>query len=91
MIPTPTPAQTIVLFFGVLTFLILMFLPAIIELKKPKDPGPRIIKDYVALYNLDALLNPVESADCVEKEPKFEELILREVSAILAVLPSLES
>ncbi|MDW8023127.1 MAG: hypothetical protein RMJ15_05265 [Nitrososphaerota archaeon] len=33
----------IMISIGVLTFILVMFLPAIIELKKPKDPGPRMI------------------------------------------------
>ncbi|MBX5321012.1 MAG: hypothetical protein QHH12_03565 [Candidatus Bathyarchaeota archaeon] len=88
MVPTPTPDSVIMLFFGVLTFIILMLLPAIIELKKPKDPGPRIIKDLIVLCDLDMEINSIIDKD--GEEPKLDKLILKEVSAILAVLPSLE-
>jgi len=75
------------MFLGVLLFIILMFLPSIIELKKPEDPGPRIIGDYnfVYLYDLD-VKKPYGEIDS-----KTGVLILREVTAVLTFLPDLES
>jgi hypothetical protein len=62
-----------------------------VELKKPKDPGPRIIRDHTVWYDIDFGVKPLENEGDLEKELKFGRLISREVSAILAVLPSLES
>ena len=38
---------------------ILFFLPAIIELKRPKDAGPRLIKDNPAKVTLSILKIPI--------------------------------
>jgi hypothetical protein len=78
------------LFFGVLAFIIFMLLPAMIELKKPKDPGPRIIIDHKVLHDIDFGVKSLENERDLEGELKFDRLISKEVSAILAVLPSLE-
>ena len=50
------------LFFSGLTATIcgsisLMFLPAIMELKKPRDAGPRVIDAYTEKIGLNALTN----------------------------------
>ncbi|MGQ9538345.1 MAG: hypothetical protein ACUVTE_01990 [Candidatus Bathycorpusculaceae bacterium] len=88
MVPNPTPDSVITLFLGVLTFILIVLLPAIIELKKPKDPGPRIIKDPAVSYDLEMRINYI--IDEYGEEPKLNRSILKELSAILAVLPSLE-
>lgn len=80
MVPNPTPDSVITLFLGVLTFIVIMLLPAIIELKKPKDPA--------VLYDLDMRINYI--IDEYGEEPKLNRSILKELSAILAILPSLE-
>lgn len=93
MFPTPTPTSTLMtLFLGILTFIILMLLPSFVELKRPKDPGPRIIKDhgYATLHDLE---DPTSFA---RNESRFETLrvdnsVLKEIAAILAALPSLEA
>ncbi|MEM1588876.1 MAG: hypothetical protein QW175_00465 [Candidatus Bathyarchaeia archaeon] len=57
MVPTPTiNLRLMLLFLSILTFIFITLLPSIIELKKPRDPGPRIIKDYdyVMLHDLEA-------------------------------------
>jgi hypothetical protein len=45
MIPNSTIASFILLVFGVSAAFIMMLLPALYELKKPRDAGPRIIMD----------------------------------------------
>lgn len=75
----PTPTSTLTLFIGILSFITIMLLPAIIELKKPKDPGPKTIEDFPKLYDLD-----------VKVDLKIEEATLRKVSSVLAFLPNLE-
>lgn len=86
MAPIPI-LSSIMIFLGILFFIILMFLPSIIELKKPRDPGPRIIRDYdlVYLHDLDV------KKPYGENDSKAGASILREVTAILAFLPDLES
>jgi len=45
----PNPISTLYLFIllilALCAFIILLFLPSIIELKRPKDPGPRKIAE----------------------------------------------
>jgi len=69
-------------FFGILFFFILTFLPSIIELKKPKDPGPRIIVEYDHIY-----LSDLEGGN----ELKAKVSILEGIMAILTFLPDIES
>ncbi|MGQ9459875.1 MAG: hypothetical protein ACUVRA_01400 [Candidatus Bathyarchaeaceae archaeon] len=38
--PIPTPYFFLLLTLVLCAFIILLFLPALIELKRPKDPGP---------------------------------------------------
>ncbi|MEM2688962.1 MAG: hypothetical protein QXR01_03860 [Candidatus Bathyarchaeia archaeon] len=73
-------------FFGVLLFIVFTFLPSIIELKRPKDPGPRVIKEYdlISLHDLD--MKKVWE----ENEVKVNLSAFKEVGAILAFLPDLE-
>lgn len=84
---TPNPISIMTVFFGILFLIILMLLPSIIELKKPKDPGPKIIRDYdfIYLHDLD------EKKAYGEDELKANTLILGDVMAFLALLPDLES
>ena len=44
---------------AIVMVILLFFLPAIIELKRPKDAGPRIIKDYSAKITLETLNVPM--------------------------------
>lgn len=87
MIPNPNLISIITAFFGILFFIILALLPSIIELKRPEDHGPKIIRDYdfAHLHDLD-----IKRAHG-ENEPKVNSSILREVTAILAFLPDIES
>lgn len=87
MIPNPNPLFEIALFFGILFFIILTFLPSIIELKKPKDPGPRIIREYDIVYIHDLDLKKTYEED----ELKVNTLIFRDAMAFLTFLPDLES
>jgi len=69
-----------------LFFLILTFLPSIVELKKPKDPEPRIIVEYDHIY-----LSDLENRKSEDGELKANVSILGEIMAILTFLPDLES
>lgn len=93
-VPTPTiNLRLMLLFLSILTFIFIMLLPSIIELKKPRDPGPRMIKDYnyVTLHDLEAEFIFVKNEHYPEEALKADRSIFGEVMAILAVLPNLES
>jgi len=72
------------LILGVFTFILIMLLPAFLELKKPRDAGPRIIMDnIVAIPQLKTIV----------EEEKFvlDHALYRKIAEILAVLPNLEA
>jgi hypothetical protein len=72
----------VMMIFGASTFILIMFLPALLELKKPKDAGPRRIMEEVVVYQHS------ERIDSMEVE--FDRNIVRKVSEIISVLPNLE-
>ncbi|MEM3703403.1 MAG: hypothetical protein QXX79_03150 [Candidatus Bathyarchaeia archaeon] len=90
MIPTSTLTSIIPLSLAVLTFIIVMLLPALIELKKPKDAGPRImLEEAVYLQILNASLNiPLLDGD---DEVELNQKIIERMVKVLAVLPRLEA
>jgi hypothetical protein len=48
--------------------IVLFFLPALIELKKPKDAGPRLIKDVTTKIRISSLKVIITD---IEEEQKF--------------------
>lgn len=86
MIPNLNLISMIMAFFGILFFIILALLPSIIELKKPEDHGPKIIRDYDLAYLHDLDIKRTNG----ENEPANSPLF-REVAAILTLLPDIES
>jgi len=82
MIPASALTSAIMLFFGVITFIIIMLLPAIIELKKPRDAGPKMLENN-AQYEISLLAN-------IESDIKFDWTIIKRVAEIIAILPNLE-
>ena len=81
---TPTLISLLILFFGVFIFIVIMLLPTIIELKKPKDAGPRILENYNAQFTINLVMN-MENDNIV-----FDPAIVKKVAEIIAILPSLE-
>jgi hypothetical protein len=82
MVPASALTSAIMLFFGVITFIIIMLLPAIIEIKKPRDAGPKILEDN-AQNEISLLVN-------IESDIKFDWTIIKRVAEIIAILPNLE-
>ena len=81
MLPNPSPTF-IMLLLGTLVFILIMFLPALLELKKPRDAGPRMINDYSFSANF-----PI--ANLEEKQGLDQTLVTKIIDAI-SVLPNLE-
>lgn len=82
MVPASALTSAVMLFFGVITFIIIMLLPALMELKKPKDAGPKILENGEQ-HGINLLVN-------IEGEAKFDWVTVRRVAEIIAFLPSLE-
>jgi hypothetical protein len=75
------------LILGVSTFIFIMLLPALLELKRPKDAGPRMIAD-------DATFTQPKITDIsivnVEEEQRFDQILIKRIADAIAVLPNLE-
>jgi uncharacterized membrane protein len=68
--------------------LIIMFLPAFLELKKPKDEGPRMIMGNIP--ELKVYITRFIPITNMEEEQKFDSSLIQTMAKIIAVLPSLE-
>jgi len=89
MLPNPTLTTLILLTMGVSTLIFIMLLPAILELKKPKDAGPRIIIDYA--FDMQTLWKEVMPVLDVEEERILDKMIVKKIVEVISVLPNLEA
>jgi hypothetical protein len=69
--------------------ILIMFLPAFIELKKPKDAGPRRITAEIPEVNL-YITRFIPIAN-IEDEQIFDSSLIQTIANFIAVLPSLEA
>ena len=88
MILSPTLTTFIILLFGVITFVLTMFLPALLELKKPRDAGPRIITENSPTWKMWNQLS-ISIADM--EENVLKQAFTGEITNVLSVLPNLET
>lgn len=86
MIPNPIPTF-VWLTIGVLTFLFIMLLPSLIELKKPKDAGPKLIADYT--FDIRSKTRDILMID-TEEEQGFDQTFIKKVVDIISFLPNIE-
>jgi hypothetical protein len=87
MIPNLTSIIAI-LILGTVTLILIMLLPALLELKKPKDGGPRMIMDNISEVQIQIMrMIPIAS---IEDEQKFDSALIQPLAKIIAILPSLE-
>jgi hypothetical protein len=68
--------------------ILLMFLPAIIELKKPKDAGPRLIIENFAKIGLSTLKIQIIN---IEDDWKLDIQSTMKIASFLHVIPNLEA
>jgi len=87
MVPNLTPTTFIMLIFGVSTFIFIMLLPALLELKRPKDAGPRMIMDHSVVVQPDIRSMLMVN---VEEERGFDQILVEKIADVIAVLPNLE-
>lgn len=80
----PNPMTFIVLFLGVSTFILIMLLPAFLELKKPRDAGPRTIMNNIILI-------PQFSVIMEDEKIVLDQALRQKVASIIAFLPNLEA
>jgi hypothetical protein len=82
MISNLTPIIA-VLTFVIPVLIFIMLLPAIHELKKPKDEGPRTTMGDTPETQI-RIVN-------IESEQKFDSAVTQQLANIMAVLPNLEA
>lgn len=87
MIPNPIPTF-ILLTLGVLTFLFIMLLPSLIELKKPKDAGPKMIAEYT--FGTRSKTQDILMMD-MEEEQAFDQIFIKKMVDIISFLPNIEA
>lgn len=85
-VPNPNPTEFSALIIGIATFIFIMLLPALIEIKKPKDAGPRIIENsnIIPQTKERVLFN-------IEDEHHFDQQLTKKVAGILSFLHNLET
>ena len=86
MIPNLT--SVIIILVATPILLLITFLPAFIELKNPKDDGPRLI---TAKTESNLHITPFISLANMEDEQTFNGSMSQKLASIIAVLPSLEA
>ena len=76
------------LIFGASAFIFIMLLPAILELKKPKDAGPRkIMEDADIPRSLTQLAMLERTGGKIE----LDQTALKKLADVISVLPNLET
>jgi hypothetical protein len=66
-----------------------MLLPAILELKRPRDPGPRRIEDFGTTRFPSNEVN-IPLMDIEDEKFKLDHKILGVITEIIVVLPNIE-
>ena len=87
MIPNLTSIITM-LILGTPILILIMLLPVLVELKKPKDAGPRMIMDNVSEVPI-SFMRVIPLAN-IEEEQKFDSTLIQTLAKIIGALPSLE-
>lgn len=91
MIPNPTPAMFVILIFGLSTFLFIMLLFAIFELKRPKDAGPGKIMGGMITVQKFQLEQIISLANVEEEKLGLDQVLVKKIGEIIAFLPDLEA
>jgi hypothetical protein len=91
MIPNLNPTTLMMLIFGVSTFIFIMFLPALLELKKPRDAGPRIIMDDVIIAQRFRAREIIPLANIEKEKFGLDQTIVKRITDIVSFLPNLEA
>lgn len=85
MIPNSNPISFITFSLGLASFILILLLPSILELKKPKDPGPK---------NIESLLSASSNKESVltnlEENQNFDGELIKKTANVLNLLPNLE-
>ena len=84
----PNLTAIIIIMVTTPALILITFLPAFIELKKPKDGGPRMITAEIPEVNV--IITHFISIANIEDEQKFDSSLIQTMAKSIEVLPSLE-
>jgi hypothetical protein len=87
MLGDPTQLPFVTIFFGVVTFILVMFLPAFLELKKSRDSEPRRSEESFASRKYEVQLASIERSEEIETDMD----LMKKMSNVLSALPNLEA
>lgn len=73
-------------FLGIVIALCLMFMPALVELKRPQDAGPRLILENFSRLSAPAIMSKLTLIDLEDESQK-----IKTYERLLYFLPNLES
>ena len=79
---------TAILVLGIPVLILVMLLPAILELKKSKDGAPRKTMDKI--FELQIQIMRMTHIVNIESEQRFDSGVTQPLAKIIAVLPNLE-
>jgi hypothetical protein len=87
MIPNLISAILLIV-LGIPALIIAVFLPPLLELRRPRDSGPRIIMEDLHV----GIVGPLSVATIIniEEEHRFDRSLLPRLLKVIEVLPSLE-
>jgi len=91
MILDSTPITLLMLLFGISAFIIILLLPALLELKRPRDAGPRIIMEDVIVTQGFQARGITLIASIEQEKLGSDQTVVRKIADIIAVLPNLEA
>ena len=75
-----------IMILGASFFTFILFLPALLELKRPKDAGPRRIIKNVSLIRYPVKLVPIENSE----DFVIDKTVIRRLGELISALPDLE-
>jgi hypothetical protein len=85
----PDPMSSILLIVGASTFILTMLLPALQELKEPKNAESRRIMNHARNVQLYLKQNfPIAN---IEGEGRFSSTLVEKIAIVIAFLPNLEA
>lgn len=88
MLPNLNPTAFIAVILGVSTFIFIMLLPALVELKHPKDAGPRKIANCGS--SAEPRMKEITLITDLEEEQRFDRSLLKKMASVIAALPNAE-
>lgn len=82
-------AVSAILLLGTPILLLVMLLPSVIELKRPRDAGPRLITDTISALAFQMMrVTPLVN---IEEDQAFDARLVQPISSILSFLPKLDA